>query len=475
MDMNMNQETKDIIVALDIGTTKVCAIAGYRDEHGRIQVLSVGKVSSDGVLRGVISNIDKTVKAINDALDKISHNVPFKIKELHLGIAGQHIKSFQHPGILTRDDGRKEISQEDINQIISDMHKIGLPAGKKILHIIPQEYRVDNESGIKDPIGMSGNRLQTDFHIITGKVNAFNNLERCVRRANLQIKDLILEPIASAYAVVNDKELEAGIAIVDIGGGTTDLAIFHEGILRHTAVIPFGGNSITNDIKEGCTVMKDQAEKLKVKFGSALSDEIQENRTIIIPGLQRHDEKRITEHNLSLIIQARVEEILDYVYSEIIRSGYKDKLIGGIVLTGGGALLKNIKELTELHTSLHARIGIPSEYLAQGYNEELDNPSYATVIGLLIEGIKNREKEREKASAQEKQDELVQVESENLEEIGTLNFERVVGERERRPFVDDSNKPITDEVEEDQPSGNSFRARLKWLRDLFEAAPDSDL
>ncbi len=459
--MKKTQETREVIVAIDIGTTKVCAIAGYRDMHDRFHVLSVGRVSSEGVLRGVVSNIDKTVKAINEALGKISHSVPHKITELHLGIAGQHINSFQQNNARSRDNSQKEISQEDIDLLVADMHKIGLPAGKKILHIIPQEYKVDQENGIKDPIGMSGNRLETNFHIITGSVNAINNLDRCMTRANLKVKDLILEPIASAHAVVNEQEMEAGVAIIDIGGGTTDLAIYHEGILRHTAVIPLGGNSITTDIKEGCTVMKDQAERLKVMFGTALSDEIQENRTIIIPGLQKHDEKRITERNLSKIIQARVEEILDYVYSEIVRSGYEDKLIGGLVLTGGGASLKNIKELTELHTGMKARIGIPSEYLAQGYIKELDNPSYATVIGLLIEGIKKSELEMSKMIEKE------------IERQGRLDFQK-----EESEGITVGNETVEKEIEQEEKSRKRpwFSPKsFQKIKEFFEAAPDSEL
>ncbi len=456
-----SHNNQDIVVAVDIGTTKVCAIAGLRDAHGRIEILAVGKEKSNGVLRGVVSNIDKTVKAIKKAIDKVSHSVPFPIKEVHLGIAGQHIKSLQNQGILVRDDAQKEITQEDIDKLIEDMHKIGLPAGKKILHIIPQEYTVDNESGIDDPIGMSGSSLKTDFHIITGQVTAFNNLERCMDKARLSVRSLILEPIASAMSVVTEKELEAGIALVDLGGGTTDLAIFHEGILRHTAVIPLGGNIVTNDIKEGCTVMRDQAEKLKVKFGSALADEIVDNRTIIIPGLQRHDEKNVSERNLARIIQARVEEILDYVYSEIIRSGYEDKLIGGIVLTGGGALLRNIKELTELQTGQKARIGLPSEYLAHGYGKEMSNPAYATAIGLLIKGISRREKEQEKAEelAIEQQAEL------------PLNHEK--------PVENETESHIEKEEQVQQPAQRKKRSRfnktLERLKDFFEPAPDSQL
>ncbi len=386
-----NKNENPIVVALDIGTTKVCAIAGRKDEHGKIEILGVGKVESAGVTRGVVSNIEKTVKAIKDAVAAAERNSGEEIKIVHVGIAGQHIKTLQHRGILTRDNDLNEIDQKDIDRLIKDMYKLVLPPGDKILHVIPQEYTIDNEQGITDPIGMSGVRLEANFHIITGQITASNNIYRCIERVGLKVAEMTLEPIASASSVLSDEEKEAGVALVDIGGGTTDITIFQEGIIRHTAVIPFGGNVITKDIKEGCTVMEQQAEKLKVKFGSALSEEVYDNRIITIPGLKGHDPKEISEKNLSLIIQARVEEILDYVVWEIRRSGYENKLIGGIVLTGGGSLLAHIEKLAAFHTGFSTRIGMPIEHLAHGYTEKVCSPIYSTAIGLLIEGIQNVE------------------------------------------------------------------------------------
>jgi len=389
--LHNNNHNSEVIVALDIGTTKVCAVAGRRNEHGKIEILGIGKVNSEGVLRGVVTNIDKMVKAIGDAVAACERAIKTPIKVVHVGIAGQHIRSLQHRGILTRDDNTNEIQQRDIDKLINDMHKLVLPPGDKILHVIPQEYTVDNEQGITDPIGMSGIRLEANFHIITGQISASKNIDRCIERCGLKVSTMTLEPIASAAAVLSDEEKEAGIALVDIGGGTTDITIFHEGIIRHTAVIPFGGNVITKDIKEGCTVMHQQAEKLKVKFGSALSQEVYDNRIITIPGLKGRDPKEISEKNLSRIIQARVEEILDYVYWEIKKSGYERKLIGGIVLTGGGALMAHIDKITEFHTGMSTRIGLPIEHLAHGYNERICSPIYATAIGLLIKGIEEAE------------------------------------------------------------------------------------
>ena len=386
MERNANHQ-KELVVALDIGTSKICAVAGRKNEHGKLEILGVGKVDSTGVMRGVVTNIEKTVIAIKNAISAAERQAKQTFKVVHVGIAGQHIKSLHHRGMLTRENMHSEISQKDIEKLVGDMHRLVLPPGDKILHVIPQEFTVDNEQGIIDPIGMSGVRLEGNFHIITGQITASNNINKCAEKAGYKVADITLEPIASAAAVLSEEEKEAGVALVDIGGGTTDISVFYEGILRHTAVIPFGGEVITKDIKEGCTVMKNQAEKLKVKFGSAMSDEVFDNRVIAIPGLKGRDPKEISEKNLALIIQARVEEILDYVVWQIRRSGYERKLIGGIVLTGGGALLKDIDKLAEYHTGMNARIGIPAEQLAHGNTEKVYNPIYATVIGLLLKGI----------------------------------------------------------------------------------------
>ena len=386
-DQNQNLEKTPLTVALDIGTTKVCAVAGVLNEHDKLEVLGFGKVESEGVLRGVISNIDKTVRAIRDAVERAERTAGQKFEVVHVGIAGQHIKSLQHRGQLIRDNARLEINGSDIAKLISDTHKLVLPPGDKIIHVIPQEYTVDMEQGIADPIGMSGIKLEANFHIITGQIAAAENLQRCAERAGLRVANLTLEPIASATAVLSDEEKEARVALVDIGGGTTDITIFQDGIIRHTAVIPFGGEVITRDIKEGCLVMSQEAEKLKTKFGSALAGEVFENRIITISGLKGRDPKEISEKNLARIIQARVEEILDYVLWEIRRSGFESKLIGGIVLTGGGALLQNIDKLVEYHTGMSCRVGTPIEHLAHGYAKELSNPIFSTAIGLLLKGI----------------------------------------------------------------------------------------
>ncbi len=351
------EQSSDIVAGLDIGTTKVVCIVGRKNEYGKIEILGMGKSESVGVNRGVVANIEKTVHAIRSAVDEAESKSGVDIRSVNVGIAGQHIKSLQHRGIRTRNSLDDEISQRDIDLLIDDMYKLVMLPGEEIIHVLPQEYIVDSEQGIKDPIGMSGMRLEANFHIITGQIAAAKNIHRCIDKAGLEATELILEPLASAEAVLSAEEKEAGVVLVDIGGGTTDIAMFQDGIIRHTAVIPFGGNAITEDVKEGCTIIKHQAELLKVKFGSALASESQENEIVSIPGLRGREPKEISVKNLANIIQARMEEIMEHVYYEIKNSGFEKKLIAGIVLTGGGSQLKHITQLVEYITGMDTRIG----------------------------------------------------------------------------------------------------------------------
>lgn len=384
-------KSSEIIVGLDIGTTKIACVVGKKNEYDKIEILGFGKAPSIGVSRGVVSNIEKTVQSIRRAVDEAELKSGINIDHVYVGIAGQHIKSHQHRGSLVRNSLDDEVSQKDIDMLIEDMHKLVMQPGEEIIHVIPQEYLVDKEQGIKDPIGMSGISLEANFHIITGQITAAKNINKCVVKSTMNVEDLILEPLASAEAVLSEEEKEAGIALVDIGGGTTDIAIFQEGIIRHTAVIPLGGNIITEDVKEGCSIIKNQAEALKVKFGSALAAENREEEIVSIPGLRGRTPKEITLKNLASIIQARIEEIIEHVYFEIKNSGYEKKLIGGIVLTGGGAQLKHIAQLFEFITGMDTRIGYPNEHLAGNVPEELNSPMYATSIGLVIKGLQSIE------------------------------------------------------------------------------------
>jgi len=390
-------ETSKIVVGLDIGTTKICCIVGKKSDHGKIEILGMGRADSLGVKRGMVFNIEQTVQAIRQAVDEAESKSSVEIQEVNVGIAGQHIKSMQHHGIYTRKiSGEDTITQSDIDALIDDMYKLAMQPGEQIIHVLPQEYIVDGEVGVKQPIGTPGVRLEANFHIITGQTTAANNIKKCVEKAGLTMKDIILEPLASSEAVLSQEEKEAGVALVDIGGGTTDLAIFYDGLIRHTAVIPLGGNIITEDIREGCTIIAKQAELLKVKFGSALASESQENEIVSIPGLRGREPKEISVKNLANIIQARLEEIIEYVYHEIKNSGYEKKLIGGIVLTGGGAQMKHITQLTEFITAMNTRIGYPNEHLASGSPEEITSPMYATGVGLLMMGIQSESKEKAK-------------------------------------------------------------------------------
>ncbi|MGY6560380.1 MAG: cell division protein FtsA [Nitritalea sp.] len=387
-------ENEKLIVGLDIGTTKICAVVGRKNEYGKLEVLGVGKAVSDGVKRGMVANIDKTVTAIEKAVRDASDMAQADIGEVLVGIAGQHIRSSVHHGSLVRSQGQEEISVEDIRKMSNDMHNIVVPAGNRIIHVMPQDYTVDYEDGIKDPVGMSGNRLEADFHIITAQIGAIQNINRCVSRANLVASELILEPIASSLAVLSDIDKEAGVCLVDIGGGTTDIAVFYDNIIRHTAVIPLGGEIVTSDIRMGCNVLAHQAELLKTRFGKAIAEEASENEIVSIPGIRNRPAKEISMKNLAAIIQARMEEIIEFVYSELIQSGYEKQLAGGIVLTGGGALMPHLTQLFEYCTGIDTRIGYPNEHLGKCPDEELKSPMYATSIGLVLAGfmsIDNRE------------------------------------------------------------------------------------
>jgi cell division protein FtsA len=387
----------EIVVGLDIGTTKIVAMVGRKNEYGKIEILGYGKADSFGVKRGMVANIEETVQSIRDAVAEAEAKSGVDIKYVNVGIAGQHIKSLHHRGIRTRSNIDEEISQNDIDMLIEDMYKLVLPPGEEIIHVFPQEYIIDNEQGIKSPKGMLGVRLEANCHIVTGQITAAKNIDKCVQKAGLELTELVLEPIASAEAVLTQEEKEAGVVLIDIGGGTTDIAIFQDGILRHTAVIPFGGDIITEDIKEGCTIIKNQAEALKVKFGSALASENQENEVVVIPGLRGRSPKEISVKNLANIIQARMEEIIEHAYFEIKNSGYEKKMIAGIVLTGGGAMLKHLRQLVEYMTGMDTRIGYPNEHLAKGA-EDISSPIYATSVGLVIKGLEHFEKQKSKST-----------------------------------------------------------------------------
>ena len=443
-------KTSELVVGLDLGTTKIAAIVGRKNEFGKIEILGVGKSESLGVNRGVVVNIEQTVSSIKTAITIAADKAGVDIGEVIVGIAGQHIKSMQHRGMITRKSLDDEVNQKDIDDLIDNMHRLVMSPGEEIIHVIPQEYIIDKESGIKNPIGHAGIRLEGNFHIITGQVAAVKNIFKCVDRAGYKTVDLHLEPLASADAVLSDEEKEAGVILVDIGGGTTDVAIFHDSIIRHTAVIPFGGNIITEDLKEGCGIIRTQAEQLKVKFGSALAQENQENEIISIPGLRGRKHKEISVNFLARIIQARMQEILEFFLYYIKSSGLEKKLSAGIVITGGGSLLKHLSSLVMLETGMDCRIGTPNEHLA-GNDDELKNPSYATAVGLVMKGIEKYERDSKRGANTVKQsietDEKIKAETPNEKEnINIANHSQAKKGNFLSLFLDRAKDFMSDDV-----------------------------
>ena len=369
-------EHNKIAVGLDIGTTKIVAMIGRYNEYGKLEILGLGKSKSLGVHRGVVNNITQTIQSIQQAVLDAETSSGMKITDVIVGIA----------------DSDTVIDDQDIEDLCNQVHKLVMLPGEEIIHVLPQDFKVDGQSEIKEPIGMYGGRLEANFHVVVGQVSSIRNIGRCIKSAGLSLSGITLEPLASSNAVLGIEEKEAGVALIDIGGGTTDLAIFKDGIIRHTAVIPFGGNVITEDIKEGCSIIEKQAELLKIKFGSAWPGENKDNEIVSIPGLRGREPKEITLKNLSKIIHARVIEIIEQVYLEIKNYGHEDqktKLIAGIVLTGGGSQLKHLKQLVEYITGMDTRVGFPNEHMAGDSDSEVTSPMYATAVGLVLNGLEN--------------------------------------------------------------------------------------
>ena len=385
-------EQTNISVGLDIGTTKIVALVGKKNEFNKVEILGMGKSKSLGVHRGVVNNITQTIQSIQQAVEEAIINSKQEINDVVVGIAGQHIRSIQHSDYITRENPEEVINEDDIQQLIQQVYKLVMLPGEEIIHVLPQEYKVDGQGEIKEPIGMHGGRLEANFHVVVGQVSSIKNIGRCIKSAGLNMENITLEPLASSEAVLSFEEKEAGVALIDIGGGTTDLAIFKDGIIRHTAVIPFGGNVITEDIKEGCSIIEKQAELLKIKFGSAWPGENRDTEIVSIPGLQGRDPKEISLKTLSKIINARVVEIIEQVFLEIKNYGHneqKKKLIAGIVLTGGGSQLKHLKQLVEYITGMDTRVGYPSEHLAGDTQESVSSPLFATAVGLLMNALEH--------------------------------------------------------------------------------------
>jgi cell division protein FtsA len=398
----------EIIVGLDIGTTKIACFVGQRAESGKVKILGFGKTESVGVEHGVVRSVTLTAESIGKAVRMAADQANVDIDEVYVGIAGQHIKSRPSQGSISIPPEHTLIEEEDVDRLIKDQYNIMLEPGEEIIHIFPQQYTVDRVPLSRDitPVGVPGKTLMGDFHMVTANVQNLQNIRLAVEHAGLTIKGVVLEPVASAKAVLDEGDRDAGVAMVDIGGGTTDIAIFHDGIIRHTSVLPLAGNAITNDIREGCNVLKKQAESLKVKFGSCLTSAVSDKDVISIPGIRSQPSREIYVKTLAGIIHERTKMIMEQVDYEIKLSGFDRKLLAGVVLTGGGAQLKNIKDLCALITTTDTRIGVPNEHLEPDSVAfaELAHPMYATGIGLVLYGIEQSEAGRKPAAAEKKQD-----------------------------------------------------------------------
>jgi cell division protein FtsA len=425
------------VAAIDIGTTKIVAIVGKKNENGKIEILGLSKALSKGVKRGVVLNIEETVEAITTTVTDVQQRSGILFSEVFVGIAGQHIKSMKNRGYILRDSWEDEIKKEEVFRLIEDMHKIHIDIGEEIIHVIPQNFIVDNETGVKSPIGMCGRRLEANFHIVVGQIAAAKNIEKCIRKAGMSVKDMILEPLASSDAVLTDDEREVGVVLVDIGGGTTDVAVYYDNVIRHTAVIPFGGNVITKDIKEGCQILQRHAEALKTQYGSALGDIAPDDKVVSIPGIAGREPKEISFKSLAYIIQSRMEEIIDAVNFEIQNSGYADKLAAGVVITGGGAMLKHLPQLMKFKTAMDVRIGVPNEHLAGNSRNEISQPMYATAVGLIMKGFEYLETYKKEFNAGNPQEFIAKPKAvrqpETVENIDEIEDEAELAE-ERIPI-----------------------------------------
>jgi cell division protein FtsA len=458
----MNKD--NIAVGLDIGTTKIVAMIGKKNEYGKLEILGVGKSKSLGVHRGVVNNITQTIQSIQQAVTDAENDSGYKINDVVVGIAGQHIRSIQHSDYISRPNSEEVIGDLDIDTLIGQVHKLAMLPGEEIIHVLPQEFKIDGQAEIKEPIGMYGGRLESSFHVVVGQAASIRNLGRCVKSAGLELSGLTLEPLASADAVLSQEEKEAGVALIDIGGGTTDLAIFKDGIIRHTAVIPFGGNVITEDIKEGCSIIEKQAELLKTRFGSAWPGENKDNEIVSIPGLRGREPKEISLKNLSKIIHARVVEIIEQVYAEIKLYGHEDpkkKLIAGIVLTGGGAQLQHIKQLVEYITGMDTRIGYPNEHLAGDSDEELSSPLYATAVGLVMNSIRNNTRSATPFVEMKKEEPVV------VSRPQVVIEEPIIEEEKEEPKA---TQPIKTETTDDKIKRSFFDKYIDKIKEFLDNA-----
>lgn len=405
----MKEINNNYVAAIDIGTTKIVAIIGKKNEHNKLEIVGFSSTKSTGVRRGVVINIEETINAIKSVITAVEIQTNIKVKEVFVGIAGQHIRSIQNGGRINRNND-EAITEKDIKKLFDDMFLLPVEPDEEIIHVLSQSYVIDGEYTEKSPLGMSGRKLEGNFHIVIGKIASANNIKKCIKRADIDVSGLILEPLASSAAVLTNEEREVGVALVDIGGGTTDIAIFHDNVIRHTAVIPFGGNVITNDIKMEFAITEDVAEKLKVELGSVLFDSAEQDQNIVIAGVNGRPAKHVSLSALSGVIRARMDEIIGAILFEIESSNCFNKLGAGIVITGGGSLLNYLPQLISFKSGLDVKIGYPNEHLAGNNAEKINHPMYATSAGLLLKGFEEFEKQKIVESANKVKEEIKEPE-----------------------------------------------------------------
>ncbi|MGE5848428.1 MAG: cell division protein FtsA [Ignavibacteria bacterium] len=383
---------KNIIAGLDLGTTKVCAVIAEKVDENRLDILGFGVAPSEGLHKGLVANIGKTAEAIKAAVSIASNRAGFSITTINVGVAGEHITSIRHRNYVTISNEDKEITKEDLERLEEDVRTIRIPSDRQILHIIPEEYSVDYQGGIESPIGISGSRLEATNHIVLASIPAIQNIRKSVERAGLIVQDYILQPIASSSSVLEESEKDLGVALIDIGGGTTDIAIFHNKAIKHTRVIGVAGNQVTNDIRESLGIVTEEAENMKKEYGYATDNAIIKDEDILIRGVGARGNTKIPVSLLTQIISLRMRELFILIDNELRSAGFKNKIKAGIVLTGGGSLLKGCTELAEEVFGLPARIGVPQE-LGQGLSNEIESPEFATVAGLIkgVPGSKSSE------------------------------------------------------------------------------------
>lgn len=420
---------RNIVVGIDVGTTKIAVFIAEKKENNEIHVIGMGRTESQGVERGVVKNIEDTATSIKIAVKKAEEMSGEKVTEVYVGIAGHHIRSKQHRGNIIIHEEEHIITKEDVERLKNEQYAILMEHGEQIIDVIPQHYIVDNDSPTLNPVGRIGKCLAGDFHLITGNRTNIQNIYKSVQLAGYEVKKLVLEPIASAESVVNDEEKLAGVCLVDIGGGTTDVAIFHEGIIRHTSVIPLAGNVITDDIKSCCSIIRTQAEALKQKFGACLETPTSANEIISIPGFRGRDPKEISVQQLTMVIKSRVMMILEQVLYELENTGYHKQLIAGVVLTGGGAKIKGIDKFTEFVLGLDARVGTPEEHLSGEITEEMKHPMHATGIGLILKAIQDEENYKSRDVEVENKEVITETEDKEIKEEDRAGTKKRFGKK----------------------------------------------